>query len=188
MLELEEEQLLMLIAYPDSNGETMQNAVAISLVETLNQNRSRLHILEETLNDYIPQLVEKRPEVIDILHGVDSIFTQLSHSLSPNGGDVDRQLSIVNTMNLCVDYWCQSTHSSKSELARKSALWKVYTNEDGWDRTQTMDRYLNIETLPRHPRLKQVKRTANFVLTYCHQHNELRQKLECALAELYQLN
>ncbi len=188
VLELEEEQLLMLIAYPDSNGETMQNAVAISLVETLNQNRSRLHILEETLNDYIPQLVEKRPEVIDILHGVDSIFTQLSHSLSPNGGDVNKQLSIVNTMNLGVDYWCQNTHSSKSELARKSALWKVYTNEDGWDRTQTMDRYLNIETLPRHPRLKQVKRTANFVLTYCHQHNELRQKLECALAELYQLN
>lgn len=60
----------------------------------------------------------------------------------------------------------------------------MYTNLDGWERTQTMDRYLDIRTLPQKPRWRQVVRTAEFVLAACDTPSDLRDRLEAALIKL----
>ena len=87
-------------------------------------------------------------------------------------------------MTRSLDYWAEDTGTTKIELAEKSGLWKVYTNLDGWRRTQTLDRYFNIQTLPRKPRRHQVIRTAEFVLAACDTESGLRERLEAALTKL----
>lgn len=72
-----------------------------------------------------------------------------------------RQLA-VTAMNLAIEYWTETTGNNKFELARESGLWKVYTNHDGWERTQILDKYLDINTLPNRPRWKLIMATCDF--------------------------
>jgi len=188
-LELEDEQLLMLVVQPAVDPkEPAQISISLSLIESLNHNRNRLRILKETLRGLPPQLASGHPQFMNDLHAVDSALMQLSHSLSPQDGLVDQHLAIVEVMTLTIDYWRENTQTDKAELARESGLWKVYTNEDGWDRTQTLDRYLSLETLPKFPRRKQVMRTAEFALSHCRQDSPHGQRLELALAKLHRFS
>ncbi len=185
-LELEEGPLLMLVVLPAADLNTSaQIPATLSLIESINHNRNRLRTLEETLNGLTPQLASGQSDFTEDLLAVDTALAQLNHRLLPNGTSADQHLSIVNMMKLAIDCWCEDTHTDKTELARQSGLWKVYTNDDGWDRTQTLDRYLSLETLPKHPRRKQVLRTAEFVLTNCRQDTPRRQQLERELAQLH---
>jgi hypothetical protein len=67
-------------------------------------------------------------------------------------------------LNLALELWVEETGKTKVDLARESGLWKVYMDADGWERTQTLDRYLDLLTLPSRPRWRQVTRTVSFVL------------------------
>jgi two-component system sensor histidine kinase ChiS len=87
-------------------------------------------------------------------------------------------------MTCALDYWTESTGLTKAELARQSKLWKIYTNLDGWERTQTLDRYLNIETFPQKPLWIKVLKTADFVLANGKALSPLRTRLEILLTKL----
>ncbi len=188
-LELEDEQLLVLIVQPVMNdGNSPQRPLALSLIESVNQNRNRLRHLKQVLGNITPQLASGQPELMQDINSLDSVLAQLSHGLSSEDTSLDQHQAIVEVMQLTIEYWQESTQSNKAELARQSGLWKVYTNEDGWDRTQTMDRYLSLETLPKRPRRKQVIRTAEFALTHCGEDTSLAQQLELALAQLHRFS
>ena len=186
-LELDDEQLLVLIVQSVMDAETLsRKPLALALIESLNQNRNRLHHLKQLLGNLTPQLASYQPEIIHDINSLDGVLAQLSHGLSSEDTALDLHQTIVEVMRLTLDYWQECTQSNKAELARQSGLWKVYTNEDGWDRTQTMDRYLSLETLPKRPRRKQVVRTAEFALTHCGEDTSLARQLEKALAQLHQ--
>ena len=58
----------------------------------------------------------------------------------------------------------------------------IYMNPNGWERTQTLDRYLTLSTLPKQPRRRVVIRTAEYVLKHCPgetgAHAEIRELME----------
>ncbi len=55
---------------------------------------------------------------------------------------------------------------------------------DGYFRTQTLDKYLEIETLPQKPRWKMVFVTADYVLANYQLSSSIRTELERTLASL----
>ena len=73
----------------------------------------------------------------------------------------------VKVMQLALGYWYEATDPDKAALAMESGIWKTYTDRNGYSRTQTLDRYLKEETLPRQPRRKWVNQTAVYVLSAC---------------------
>jgi len=87
-------------------------------------------------------------------------------------------------MKLALDLWAEATQTTKADLARRSGQWAVYVNQDGWERTQTLDRYLALDTLPAKPRLKKVLCTVDFVLSSATAETHLRRRLETALEQL----
>jgi two-component system sensor histidine kinase ChiS len=89
-----------------------------------------------------------------------------AQSVSSETASAARQ-QVVDLMNRVLDLWGRHTATSKVELARRSGLWKIYMNPNGWERTQTLDRYLTLATLPRQPRRRVVIRTAEYVLKHC---------------------
>lgn len=185
VLELEEEFLLMLvIQQPPALNETLKTPAALALIEMFNKYRIRLHKLEETLSSENWVDTESYPELSGILHDVDNTYEQLNLTLFSQGINFDVKNSMVEVMRLSINYWMECTQLSKADLARRSGLWKVYTNEDGWERTQTLDRYLSLETMPKHPRRKKVHQTARYVLSNCQHKNALRHEVENALAQL----
>jgi two-component system, sensor histidine kinase ChiS len=70
---------------------------------------------------------------------------------------------LVELMLSAIAAWEQSTRSDVIELAEKSRIWRVAI-DDGRLRVRAMERYLSLAKIPRHPRWREVLRTAYFVL------------------------
>ncbi|WP_035236071.1 LuxR C-terminal-related transcriptional regulator [Desulfobacter vibrioformis] len=88
---------------------------------------------------------------------------------------------IVDLMNRTIHYWVESTGRTKADLAEESKIWSVYSDHNGWRRTQTLDKYLDIHTLPQKPRISQVLQTAYYVLNTCRTPSPRRDQLEAAI-------
>ncbi|WP_421904052.1 7TM diverse intracellular signaling domain-containing protein [Maridesulfovibrio sp.] len=98
-----------------------------------------------------------------------------------------RELAVV-IMNSSLEHWEKSTGRSKADLASESGIWNIYIEKDGYARTQTLDRYLSIETLPERPRWKNIYATAEFVLSNCAQTPDSTSKLEVNLNQLKKMS
>ncbi len=94
--------------------------------------------------------------------------------------------TLVNLLSNSLDYWTRTTQKTKFDLAQESGLWKLYLDKSTF-KTRTMDKYLNINTLPKKPRSENVIKTAEFVLTNCPTAEPWKKELEDLLARLKQL-
>ncbi|MBU0674246.1 MAG: response regulator [Proteobacteria bacterium] len=136
------------------------------------------------LDDEQQLLLLVYPEQVSPMEVADPVLLVESLQGSPAEPELpqDQRALMVAVMNRTLDLWVHQTSTSKVELARRSGLWSVYMDRDGWERTQTLDRYLELATLPKHPRRKVVFRTAEYVLQECpgqgNEHLELRQLLD----------
>lgn len=82
----------------------------------------------------------------------------------PNNQDV-RDVT-VQLVRDSIAMWQKYSGKSKTELAEKSRLWRVYM-DGSTAKTRTLDKYLSVQTLPKNPRWETVNRTAHFVLEQC---------------------
>gem|GEM_PF-4816594 len=71
----------------------------------------------------------------------------------------------VQVMQLSLACWQEATSRDRKDLARQSGLWNLYTDINGHERTQTLDKYLSEETFPRRPRWNRIYATARYVLS-----------------------
>ncbi len=94
--------------------------------------------------------------------------------------------TLVNLLSKSLDYWTRTTQKTKFDLAQESGLWKLYLDKSTF-KTRTMDKYLNINTLPKKPRSENVVKTAEFVLTNCPAAEPWKKELEDLLTGLKQL-
>ncbi len=181
-LELGDEYLLMLLI------GTRKQAVASRLwLEEFFRNRQRLQQLEVALTSITPQILTRQPALMDDLHAMDRSLERMSQEILSPLPQEDQRTLIVKTLRLALDLWTETTQSSKIDLAHQSGLWAVYVNKDGWERTQTLDRYLSIDTLPANPRLQNVFATCEYVLAATSDDTPLRRQLSIYLEQLRSL-
>jgi hypothetical protein len=98
--------------------------------------------------------------------------------------DMNRHL--VSLMLSCLKVWEQSTGTTRIELAEKSRVWQV-SIDNGRLRTRTLDRYTDINRLPKSPRWRQVVRTCRYILINCELTELQRKHLNDELDHLFQL-
>ena len=182
-LEFEDEHLcILLIKKPGSaeadEGKEASHLPSLQLIAELDRNQRRLHALEEMLDAKLTGLVENPGALHHEIKAIDTALNAMNQSLLHHNEQEDRRELIVTVMTTCIEYWSETTGLSKFDLASKSGLWNVYTNKDGWERTQTLDKYLDLATLPKKPRWNLVNSTADFVLTFCDNRSYLRDYLE----------
>ncbi|PCK33150.1 tetratricopeptide repeat protein [Pseudoalteromonas piscicida] len=92
-----------------------------------------------------------------------------THQLHGKHISIDEQATrqlMVEVMTLTLTLWEQSSGKTRVELAEESKAWKVNI-DDGRLRVRTLERYLNIKTLPKKPRIRNIVTTAQYVLTQC---------------------
>ncbi|BHH82391.1 hypothetical protein LA52FAK_06800 [Desulforhopalus sp. 52FAK] len=165
------------------NGSNSQNN-PLALVKELNHNQIRLRGLEETLQTILPVTSMQPSTILNEINAIDTALARMSNRLqNPQTAEGKRQLA-VTAMNLAIEYWTETTGNNKFDLARESGLWKVYTNQDGWERAQTLDKYLDINTLPARPRWNLIMATCDFVLAYSTSQSALRNHLETDLSKM----
>jgi two-component system, sensor histidine kinase ChiS len=187
LLDIEEESLWLLILRKD-NGDK-QNATkkishSLGIIDSINRNRSRLQSIQQSLNGILPFISETQPDFLNELKLIDESLANAEKNLLDSGEYEDRRHLAADLMDCALTCWTEATGLTKADLAHQSRIWKVYTNLDGWERTQTLDRYLTIETFPKKPALWKVYKTVEFVLATCSKPSDLRNRLEILLSKL----
>jgi two-component system sensor histidine kinase ChiS len=89
-------------------------------------------------------------------------------------------------MKATLVFWEAESHKSKFELAEESGLWRVYLDRSTLQ-TRTLDKYLQLETLPKTPRWRTVINTMDYVLERCPQSNTARQELVAIRDKLHHI-
>ena len=186
-LEIDNERLLVMIfrKMTEMEGKTdnlFDQASGLLFIEELNRNRLRIQVLEESLNN--PVTINQEPDITTGLNNIDSTLAQMEKTLINSGQGLDKKKLGVQVMILALKYWEESTGLTKSDLAHRSNLWKVYMTKDGHERTQTLDKYLDLEKLPKIPRWRKVYQTVDYVLLTCQTSSKLRNELELSLSKL----
>ncbi len=150
--------------------------------------------LEEELGVLILERNAQAPEWVESLNRAHAQWEQqdVDSGVAVDAGVAEAQDArgaIVELMQACVEIWERTTCSTRLELAEKSGIWRI-TIDDGRLRTRTLNRYLDIATLPTRPRWREVLRTAYFILADCHLEpaqralieQRIRRLQECTLA------
>lgn len=149
------------------------------VVEELAAIEKGLKVLGDIMSGILPRAAPETGEIFFGLSEINRTLARVDLHLQPLlPRSKDRRFLAVKVMNLCVDYWIECTGASKFDLARDSKIWTVYTNPDGWERSQTLDKYLDVKTLPQRTNWRKILATADFVLASCFTPSVLRETLE----------
>lgn len=107
-----------------------------------------------------------------------TIILSLKSNLSQSNYS-DFPLKLVNRIMLdIVALWKEATGKEKWDFAEASGLWKVHPDEDGWQRTATLDKYLDFRKMPKFPRWITVIESARFVLQEVKKRNFVSDKIK----------
>lgn len=183
LLDLEDEQLMVIIL-----KKTLKEPLArtlsepLELITALNRNRGRLETMEVILNRESQDLLGKKDK--EALDALVCLLDGLRELPSDKPTKELKRLLAVRVMNAVCSLWTTSTRMTKAELADKSGLWSVYIEKDGYARTQTLDKYLSINTLPARPKWKTILSTAELVLAACDTPGPMKNELETLVKEL----
>lgn len=189
-LDLEEETLKVMMLQSTDPTPAAGPAVpagqdAISIVETVNKNRERIELLEKVLvGDAAPA---PQAPIRDSLEKIQEIILRMEQSWTPASNELEKRAVAVQAMNLALSYWQDATGMTKVDLAEQSGIWKVYMDKNGFQRTQTLDKYLDSEKFPKNPRWNQIFKTIDFVLLSCKTQTSSRKGLESAFSSLKQI-
>ncbi|MFZ7127525.1 MAG: ATP-binding protein [Desulfobacterales bacterium] len=186
--EVEEDAVCLLIlrraASPNESGSAPDLPQSLAAVEAIRRNRARLQSLKTTLDGLLPFIHHEQSGFLEELVAIDTALEHIGAALLQGERHQTRRHLAVEVMTCALDYWTQCTGLSKADLATQSKLWKTYTNQDGWERTQTLDRYLAIESFPQRPAWLKIFKTAEYVLAAGTVDSALRARLEALLTRL----
>lgn len=124
-----------------------------------------LQTLELALDGVLKLLSGNETDVMEKIRDLNHEDTKNRlNLLTEDGLDTKIRKTIIELMYHALNYWELDTQKTRVELAEESGLWNVTLEKAGVYRTQTLNKYLKLETLPKHPRWKQVVKTVRFIL------------------------
>ncbi|MGU5758073.1 ATP-binding protein [Aeromonas caviae] len=163
-----------------------QHAYALTLGTEPRQDDNRMAALENALKSLSRRAIIEDGQLLGELSRLGGEFRSLADDLIRQQDDEPLRRALVDTMRLTLETWQQSTGKGKTVLAEKSKLWRVYMDRSS-PQTRTLDKYLNLDTLPKAPRWKTVVASAEYVLKHCALNEVQHQSLHQSTQRLRQL-
>ena len=186
ILDLDHETLLILVLEKENDTPKLDQAAALSVIRELNINRQRIQILEDTLLAH--GLSRDDIARIPALEKICSTLGEMDALINTIPADLEKKRLGHRVMNQALALWQEQTGQNKIEFAEQSGIWKIYINSNGFERTQTLDKYLDINLFPQRPRWRNIFETAEFVLLSCKTGSKSKTELEACYARLKTLH
>ena len=138
---------------------------------------TRIHHLETAVDALSSFAFEGDKTKLERLKELGDEFAHITNQIS-NSTDKQEMMRIilVDTMITALECWEKSTGQNKFDFAEQSGLWRVYLDRCTLQ-TRTLDKYLQLETLPKSPRWRTVLKSADFILTHCSGESNHKDKL-----------
>jgi PAS domain-containing protein len=158
---------------------------SLALIQELSRNRNRLNVLRETFANITPALTCKSGHSLDLqLKEIDILLEEMESLFTGNSFTENRNALAAQVMRLSLACWTETLGKDRLALAQESGLWKIHINQDGFERAQTLDRYLDASRFPKFPRISNIIYTAEFVLERCTHPSHIRTLLQQSLLRL----
>lgn len=156
-LSIDDEELWALVAEPEA-PRIANPSLSRLLLQKLSHSEERLLQLRGRMDSLTDDLNMDLP-----IGELRSTFAQIRELVSERP-DEDRKLSLAcEVMNDALDLWIAHTGKTKADLAEESGLWAIQMDQNGWRRTATLDKYLDLNKIPRLPKWKTIQKTVEFV-------------------------
>ncbi|MCO7225878.1 tetratricopeptide repeat protein [Pleionea sp. CnH1-48] len=177
-----EQQIWVLTLCELNQKKSAQSPV---FLQQLNAGKKALTRLNELLAQATPENFTIDASIKDEMTTIEQSLEKLNKRVQPDSLQQNFRADLVDLMFSCVSLWEQTTNTTRIELAEQSGIWRV-TVDDGRLRTRAMDRYLNLDKLPKQPRWREVVRTGHFILSHCELPDDDRSRLKHKLDEFMQ--
>jgi len=180
-LDIEGESLkVLVIRKEDGNtrpsGSDSGQMDPVSFIEKIGRNEKQIAQLENALSADVSFVHKKRTDEETAPDPSPTTHHDIESGLTKQRR---RELG-VTIMNQALALWVSETGTTKIDLAEQSGIWKVYMNRDGFERAQTLDKYLSLTKLPKNPRWPKIYRTVEYVLAGCPRNTPQRKDLKAA--------
>jgi two-component system sensor histidine kinase ChiS len=142
-------------------------------------NASRINNLETAIEALSSFAFEGDKAKLQELKELGGEFTRLADRVSGDSKskqDIMREV-LVEAMTSALNYWESVTGQTKFSFAEQSGLWRVYLDRSTLQ-TQTLDKYLRTETLPKTPRWRTVLSSLDYILEHCNEQGPERTHIE----------
>ncbi|MDG5815417.1 ATP-binding protein [Chitinispirillales bacterium ANBcel5] len=171
-------QLSILVLRDSKSSRKKADASVETFLSMLHNSSQRFSLLGQVLEKLNPDILSKNPQLHNDLHKLSSAIETIKNYPELKTVPADRKNVAVNLLNRAIEVCTEHTTLTKFSLAEQSGLWKVHTNADGWQRTQTLDRYLTTRTFPKYPKWETIEKTVKFVIARLDKKPALQQELE----------
>lgn len=152
---------------------------AETVVTSVQRNEQRMNAVEQSLNSLL-EIARNAPGLIPAASGIDLL---VGEGTETGGARPAVREQAVNVMLCALACWEHDLGRSKLELAEESRIWPVYIDKST-PTTRTLDKYLNLDSCPKHPRTQRVIDTAEFVLKQLGRKSTVeRKRLQQALSD-----
>ncbi|MGK5092483.1 PAS domain-containing protein [Deltaproteobacteria bacterium TL4] len=157
------------------------------LLTRLRRERKKMRALEGGIQSILQLIHDESKVLSQELKDTDNFLEETNLFLLNEEENVEFRKEIVRLMNLSLKYWEITTSKTKIELAEESGLWNSYLDRGSFQ-TRTLDKYLNLQTLPQKPRWKDVVATVLYVLENCPSDSNKKNEIEESLEKLQQMS
>ncbi|OUR95018.1 hypothetical protein A9Q81_14750 [Gammaproteobacteria bacterium 42_54_T18] len=169
--------------------KNLLHKIAVIILSAKNSADDILNALAQGAIDYLTKPYD--PEIL--INRVQRATTLISQKNVENKTpELKSRKNIVESMTLALSYWELTTGRSKLHFADESKLWSIYVDKKGTCSTKTLDKYLQLSTLPKKPKINNVQRSIQFALDHCDEHKSshenVRKKLITAHADIQSNN
>ena len=154
-----------------------------ALITEVNKNAVRVQKLGALLAQLTPEIIKEDQPLLDELDRIDAAIERISQSVDLDSQDIDFRNNLVSLMQSCITLWQKHSGRPLIELAEESKVWRV-SIDNGRLRARSMERYLEVDKLPKNPRWREVTRTAYFILKSLSLEADEQKKLEDLLNTL----
>lgn len=167
-------------------GQSQPDQAMPKLIEQVQSNTTRAQLLSELLDEVTAEKLQQEPHLLTHLESLDVIIEKLANSVDINRVEINFRQALVELLQYCLETWQRITNRTVIDLAEDSRIWRV-SIDNGRLRARSMERYLDIETLPKNPRWREVTRTAYYLLTNLDLSPTDKQQLEDRLERLQKI-
>ena len=159
--------------------------MAVIILSAKNNSADILDALSRGAIDYLVKPYEPEELIARVQRAVEwAAPSKVVNETEDESSNTCLRQKIVETMNLTLSYWQLTTGKNKVSFADESGLWSTYVDKKGTCSTKTLDKYLQVSTLPKNPKMTHVIRSVQFSLSHCPRDNKLTEKLERLLLSL----
>ena len=159
----------------------------IDIANELTLTHRKIQVLQSAFDSALQFLDREGRKLGSALQEIETSMEDEFAKLSGAEIDAAYRQTLVELMTDTLDLWTRSTGKDKIRFAEESNIWSAYLDV-GTYKTRTMDKYLDVEKMPKNPRWKDVVRSVEFVLSVCTESNPLKTGLQASLSRLRALN